>query len=236
MRAVRRRLAHRGAGRGRLHRARRSHRLRPTPARAYASTPWPRSFSGLVIAAAFGSGDFVGGRAVERARRPRRCSSSCRLCSVVGALGVALVVSAHVAPHDIVYGALAGAFNIVGLGLLYHGLAHNSAGVVAPIAAVVGSIVPVAWGLAHGERPDGIVLTGIVVAIAAGAFDRSRAGPRHAGEPGAGDVAGRAPPGSRSARPSSCFAQTSTGSGQWPVFAARVTALTLVAIAALWIE
>ncbi len=56
------------------------------------------------------------------------------------------VVSAHVAPHDIVYGALAGAFNIVGLGLLYHGLAHNSAGVVAPIAAVVGSIVPVVWG------------------------------------------------------------------------------------------
>ncbi len=41
-----RRLAHLGPGRGRLHRPRRSQQAEAAPARAYASTPWPRSFSG----------------------------------------------------------------------------------------------------------------------------------------------------------------------------------------------
>ena len=111
---------------------------------------------GLTIAAAFGSGDFVGGRA------SRNAASAAVLvvagaCSVVGALIVALVVAADVAPHDIVYGALAGAVNFTGLALLYHALAKYAAGVVAPITAVVGALVPVTWGLAHGERPSALV-------------------------------------------------------------------------------
>ena len=39
-------------------------------------------------------------------------------------------------------GAVAGAVNVAGLGLLYDGLARHAAAVVAPVAAVMGSAVP----------------------------------------------------------------------------------------------
>ena len=135
---------------------------------------------GLTIAAAFGSGDFVGGRA------SRDAASAAVLViagavSVVGALIVALVVSADVAPHDIVYGALAGAANFTGLAVLYHALARHAAGVVAPITAVVGALVPVAWGVGHGERPGVAVWFGIALAIAASALIAREQGPSNRG-------------------------------------------------------
>ena len=39
---------------------------------------------------------------------------------------------------------------------------------VAPLTAVVGALVPVAWALLTGERPSAVVLTGAACAIAAG--------------------------------------------------------------------
>ena len=131
---------------------------------------------GLTIAAAFGSGDFVGGRA-SRTAASAAVLVIAGICSVAGALIVALVVSADVAPHDIVYGALAGIMNFTGLALLYHALAKHAAGVVAPITAVMGALVPVTWGLAHGERPSALVWAGIDLAIAAGALIAREPGP-----------------------------------------------------------
>jgi drug/metabolite transporter (DMT)-like permease len=188
---------------------------------------------GLLIATAFGSGDYVGGRASRSASTPAVLVVS-QVCSVAGALVVALLVSAHVAPHDIAFGALAGVVNVVGLGLLYHGLAYNSAGVVAPIAAVVGAVVPVAWGLLQGERPSALVFAGIALAIAAGALAARESGPvsRPMVASGASQaVAAGVALGSSFV----LFAETSERSGQWPVFAARSGALVVVGMAALWL-
>jgi uncharacterized membrane protein len=188
---------------------------------------------GLLIASAFGSGDFVGGRASASASTSAVVVVS-QACSVVGALVLALVVSATVATHDLTYGALAGAANVVGLALLYDALSRHAAGVVAPMTAVVGAVVPVAWGLAHGERPSGAVLAGITLAIVAGALI--------AAEPGAGGrralargvpeavVAGFALGSSLV-----LYAQTSERSGQYPVLAARLTALALAVCAIAWL-
>jgi len=192
---------------------------------------------GLCIAAAFGSGDFVGGRASTSASTIAVLAVA-QACSVVGAFAVALLVTADVAASDLVFGAAAGVLSSAGLGLLYHALAQHAAGVVAPITAVVGATVPVVWGFANGERPSTLVVAGIVVAIAAGALvarepgnDAVRETPRAA----AGGSAQAALAGILFGTSFVLFAETSQASGQWPVLAARVAALFFIALALAWL-
>lgn len=188
---------------------------------------------GLLIAASFGSGDFVGGQASRSASTPAVLVVS-QACSVVGALVVALLVSAHVAGDDLALGAMAGAVNLVGIGLLYHGLAHYSTGVVAPIAAVVGSVVPVAWGLAQGERPSGLVLAGIALAtLAGGVVAREPVGTDRRGV--ARGVVPAVLAGALLGSSLVLFAQTSEDSGMWPVLTARVAALALVGVTVVFL-
>ncbi len=185
----------------------------------------------MLVAAAFGSGDWSGGRASSRASTLAVLLVA-QLCSLVGAAVLAVVVSAHVAPTDWVYGGLAGAVSVVGLGLLYRSLARHAAGVVAPITAVVGALVPVAWGLAHGERPSAIALTGIVLAVAAGALIARGGEPA----PDATFAPGVLPAiGAGTALGSSLvlYAETSSGSGQVPVLAGRAAAVACLVVVML---
>jgi drug/metabolite transporter (DMT)-like permease len=188
---------------------------------------------GLTIAAAFGSGDFVGGRASRHAASAAVLVIA-GVCSVAGALIVALVVAADVAPHDIVYGALAGAVNITGLALLYHALAKYAAGVVAPITAVIGALVPVTWGIAHGERPGALVWAGIALAIAAGALIAREPGPTN-GRSWARGAAEAVAAGAALGMSLVLYSETSEASGQWPIFAARVSALACAVVAVAWL-
>jgi drug/metabolite transporter (DMT)-like permease len=186
---------------------------------------------GLCIAAAFGSGDFVGGRA-SRTASTVAVLVVAQACSVVGALAVSFVFSADVAGDDLVYGALAGTVNVAGLGLLYHGLANHPAGVVAPIAAVVGTVVPVTWGLVQGERPSALVLAGCLTAIVAGALvARDTEGGSRTGV--AAGAVQAVVAGVLLGSSLVLFAETSEASGQWPVFAARSAALVCVGLVAL---
>jgi drug/metabolite transporter (DMT)-like permease len=187
---------------------------------------------GLLIALAFGSGDFVGGRASTRASTVAVLVVA-QACSVAGALVVALVVHADVGAHDLAYGAAAGAVNVVGLALLYQGLADHAAGVVAPVAAVIGAVVPVTWGLVRGERPSVVVLAGCAAAVVAGGLvarepdDAARVGGLARGAVqaiGAGVLLGSS---------LVLFGETSERSGQFPVLAARIAAFALVGAAAL---
>src|SRR6478752_4686588 len=101
---------------------------------------------GVLVAASFGAGDFLGGRASRRAPTLTVLLVA-QATAVLGAVVVCLFVSARVAP-----------VNIVGIGLLYHGLSIGRMGVVAPLTALVASVLPVAWGVAHGERPGVVVV------------------------------------------------------------------------------
>lgn len=185
---------------------------------------------GVLIAAAFGSGDFAGGRASTSASTPAVLAVA-QVCSVVGAAVLALVVPADVVASDLLLGALAGVVNVTGLGLLYSALARHAAAVVAPAAAVVGSLVPVLWGLVQGERPSSLVLAGIATAVVAAALvslgpsDKRLGVARGTAEAVAAGVA----LGSSLV----LFSETDPASGQWPVLLARVGALAGVLLVAV---
>src|SRR5579862_9674583 len=97
---------------------------------------------GVLVAASFGSGDFLGGQASRRAPTLTVLLVA-QATALAGAVIVSLSVGARVATHDIVFGALAGCVNIVGIGLLYQGLAVGPMGVVAPLTAVAASVLPI---------------------------------------------------------------------------------------------
>lgn len=122
---------------------------------------------GLVVAASFGSGDFLGGLASTRARTLVVLVTA-QLCALIGALIVAVIAGGHATGGDYALGAVGGVLNVAALGCLYQGLAMGRAGLVAPVAAVIGAVIPVVWGLATGESPATGALIGVALAIVAG--------------------------------------------------------------------
>jgi drug/metabolite transporter (DMT)-like permease len=82
---------------------------------------------------------------------------------LVGAL--ALVTQPHPpSGRELAWGAFGGVMGAVGLGSFYRALAVGTMGIVGPISAT-GAIVPLAYGLARGERPSALQALGIVVAV-----------------------------------------------------------------------
>jgi drug/metabolite transporter (DMT)-like permease len=62
------------------------------------------------------------------------------------------------------WGGLAGAIGVLGLASFYRGLEIGAMGIVGPISAT-GVVVPLAYGLARGERPSTLQLVGVGLAI-----------------------------------------------------------------------
>jgi drug/metabolite transporter (DMT)-like permease len=145
------------------------------------------------------------------------------------AVGVAVDVSADVSVGDLGNGGIAGALNVVALGLLYLGLATGRMGVVAPITAVVASIIPITSGLSQGERPPTVVYAGIVLAICAGALIGITRD-EHATESSRRAVLIALCAGACFGSSFVFYARTSSDSGLWPIFSARVGSLLLVAL------
>ena len=194
-----------------------------------------RVLLGMLIAASFGSGDYAGGRASRRASAAAVLVVA-QMCSVVGAIALVAAVPGDTVGRDLGLGALAGAVNVVGLALLYDGLGRHAAAVVAPIAAVVGSTVPVGWGVATGERPSTTVLAGVFAAIVAGAVIALQPKKKEEEDVELVAVASGAlqavAAGLALGSSLVLFSETSEDSGQWPVLTARAAALVTVAIAA----
>jgi uncharacterized membrane protein len=187
---------------------------------------------GLVVAASFGSGDFLGGLASTRAKTVA-VLVVVQTCALVGALVVAGVAGGDPHGGDFALGALAGMLNVGALGCLYQGLAVGRAGVVAPIAAVVGAVIPVVWGLASGENPANAVLVGVVLAVVAGGLISVERG-----EHPASDAGGRSAlvlallAGVGFGLSFVCYGNTRDASEFWPVFSGRVGAALAVVVVA----
>jgi drug/metabolite transporter (DMT)-like permease len=120
---------------------------------------------GLVSAFAYGASDFLAGVATRR---------SSVLPVVVGMHVLALAVLAPLAllvaapdPAGFLWGLGGGVAGAVGGALLYKGLAVGRMSVVSPITGVVAAAVPVAAGIAFGERPGVPALMGIGLALVA---------------------------------------------------------------------
>ena len=185
---------------------------------------------GILVAASFGSGDFLGGRASRRAPTLTVLLTA-QATAVLGAIIVCVFVGGRVGLHDLVFGALAGSISIVGIGLLYQGLSVGRMGVVAPLTALVSAVIPVAWGVAQGERPSGVVVIGVVLAVLAGALISRQSDEPQAGMPNASGIPWSLGSGVCLGTSLVLYLQTSTDSGLWPVLAARTSAFVLVAIA-----
>ncbi len=139
----------------------------------------------LALAAAFvyGAADFFGGLAAKR-------NVVWPVVFVSGAVGLAsalvallLLGSGAPLPRDLEIGALIGVVGIVGIAALYRGLAIARMSVVAPITAVVAAVVPIAYGFLRGERPSGLAIVGIVLALGAVALVSHSSDEDVAGDP-----------------------------------------------------
>lgn len=118
----------------------------------------------LAIAAActFGVADFLGGLATRRAA-VIAVTLITNLAGAAVAVVLVIVIDGAWTARAVVWGAVAGIAGLVGLVLLYQGLAEGPNRLVSPLSAVVAATVPVVVGVALGDRPGSVAIVGICV-------------------------------------------------------------------------
>ncbi len=125
----------------------------------------------LVLAAlsslCYGVGDFAGGFAARRSRVMSVLAVSQSAGLVLAAVFVALGLAGAPSVSALAFGGAAGVFGTVGLCALYDGIGRGSAGIVSPVAALVGAAIPVLFGFALGERPGPTSLVGMGLCLPA---------------------------------------------------------------------
>jgi len=183
---------------------------------------------GLLVAASFGSGDFLGGLA-SRQGSTLTVLAVAQVVALAGAVIVAFVAGGPLTAGVVWLGAGAGALNVLALGCLYQGLAIGQIGEVAPVAAVVGAVIPVAWALAAGERPAALALVGSVLAVFAGGLISLDRDERRGLRDGRALVLALAA-GVGFGTSFILFAEASHHSGFWPVLTGRVAAVVGVGL------
>jgi drug/metabolite transporter (DMT)-like permease len=120
----------------------------------------------LAAAVLYGSADFLGGVAT----RQSRVLSVLPLSAAAGAVVVvtaALLSGQSAAAGGLGWGAAGGAVGGAGLIVFYAGLAAGPMSVVAPVSALMATVVPVAFALAGGERANAGVYAGALLCLAA---------------------------------------------------------------------
>ncbi|WKZ83315.1 MAG: DMT family transporter [Acidimicrobiia bacterium] len=182
---------------------------------------------------AFGVADFFGALATRR---------MAAVTVVIGSHVVALVAIFAAAPlfsegspgwGSLGWGAAGGVFGAAGLVVFYHALATTRVGVAAPAAAVVGTVVPVVFGLLIGERPGWAAALGMALAVPALILLPSGDGTAavRATALRAGMLGGIA--GLGFGLFGILISRTGDSSGVWPLAGARVASLALMALVAL---
>lgn len=121
----------------------------------------------LVSAIMYGVSDYVGGRASRRLPAVAVALLAEVLLVVVFVVLVPLVEDQSPPAGAIGWGMLGGAASSLGVLGLYLALARGNMTVVAPVTGVIAAAVPVAVGVALGERPGPLAWTGVVIAVIA---------------------------------------------------------------------
>ena len=190
------------------------------------------SLLAVLSAASFGAADFLGGLASRR-------SSPIRVVAVSQLYGLALIVLLLAAfppdtytVGDFLWGAAAGLSGGAGLVALYRGLARARMGVVAPITAGVGAVVPALFGLLAGDRPSTVASVGVVLALAAifivGRTPRASAGDAATSWMGSKGIPEALTAGIGFGAFFIFLSNTASTSGVWPLVGARVASLALL--------
>jgi drug/metabolite transporter (DMT)-like permease len=138
----------------------------------------------LAAALLYGGADFLGGAATRHAH----VLSVLLVSSTAGVAitaGAALLAGGPPQAVGIAWGICAGAAGGVGFIFFYSGLAAGPMSVVAPVSALVSTVLPVAAALAEGERPGPRVYAGALVCVAAIVLVSSGGGQAAPDPPGA---------------------------------------------------
>ena len=185
-----------------------------------------------MVAAAYGTADFLGGFASKRTTAAAVVVFSQAVGLAIMVAIVALDSQSEPTPRAFLFGAMAGTVGSVGILLLYSGLAMGRMSVVAPATAVGAALVPVAWGLTEGERPSLFALVGAALAIVAIVLI-SRAAHDDTSDAGVGGLDRGIGAGLAFGIVFVALSETPRGSGMWPLVAGRATSVVLVTLAAL---
>jgi drug/metabolite transporter (DMT)-like permease len=198
----------------------------------------------LAAALLYGSADFLGGVATRHARVLSVLPLSAGAGAVI-VLAATLLSGQPARPATLGWGVAAGAVGGLGLIVFYAGLAAGPMSVVAPVSALMSTVLPVGVALAGGEKASAAVYAGALLCLVAIVLVSS-AGPEGEGTPGQGRLRKRLAAGGFhvSAIGYGLAAGTTFGlfflflrngghSGAlWPVAAARVAGLAVILIAA----
>ncbi|MBA2274625.1 MAG: EamA family transporter [Actinobacteria bacterium] len=195
---------------------------------------------GLAAAMIYGAADFVGGLVSRRTN----VLAVVLLSQLWGTAPLLLAVpffGTALAGEDLAWGSAAGLAGAAGIVFLYRGLSIGRMTVVAPTTAVEAATFPVIFGLAGGERPSAVALTGVALALAAVALVSSSPRGAPGGIAGQAGPGGRLPPGLLEALAAGLafgfffisLERTSPESGLLPLVVARATAMVSVGLAAL---
>jgi drug/metabolite transporter (DMT)-like permease len=120
----------------------------------------------LAAAVLYGSADFLGGAA----SRHSRALSVAALSVPVGALvmlAAAIVAGGQAPTSGLGWAIAAGVFGAIGLMVFYAGLAAGPMSVVAPVSALVSTVLPVSVAVASGEHLGLLVYVGAAVCLMA---------------------------------------------------------------------
>ena len=125
---------------------------------------------GLLLAglssAVFGFSDFMGGLASRRAPAIGVVLVG-QIVGVLLLLGLLPLTGGEPTAADLALGAIGGLAGTTGLLLFYRALADGVMSTVAPIAAIVGALVPLTYGLATGDDLTPMAAAGVLVGMAA---------------------------------------------------------------------
>ncbi|MFZ0546062.1 MAG: EamA family transporter [Candidatus Promineifilaceae bacterium] len=183
----------------------------------------------LFAAASWGSGDFVGGL-VTRRIGPFHTVLVSYSVGLFALVVVALARFEALPPlADLLWGALAGLFGLVGLGFLLRGFATGRMGIVAPVSAVLAATIPVVFSAFTEGLPRQLQLVGFGLAIV-GIWLLSRPEPL-AGRPVGLGMALLAGLGFGAFF--TALSQVGPSAVFWPLAAGRLAACTLLVVMAL---
>jgi drug/metabolite transporter (DMT)-like permease len=177
-----------------------------------------------ISALVWGSADYCGGRAAQRVSALPVTVVSQIYGLPVLALAVLLVPGT---PHlgDVGWAAGAGVCGFFGIVLLYRSLSTGAMAIAAPITAVTGAVVPVVAGLLLEQSPSAITLVGVGCAVAA--IGLVSLGPRSGGRATPQVIGVALLAGAMFGLFFVLLAQTSDGSGMWPLVVVRSVSIPL---------
>jgi drug/metabolite transporter (DMT)-like permease len=134
----------------------------------------------LTAAVLYGTADFLGGAASRRASAIAVLSVTAPFGEVI-VLAAALLAGGPLRAAGLWWGLAGGAAGGAGLIVFYAGLAAGPMSVVAPVSALVSTVLPVGVAIAQGERLTPAVVAGGVICLIAITLVSMEGGQREAG-------------------------------------------------------